>query len=320
MKPFLSSSHSLNPAVPLSLSALSDQYREHALTIRSIAEETLQTELIYLQRLFDFFGSPPLAKTLFAKLSLAAIHTFLTQYAKTHGPGSRRWMQWVLRSFLRFAYQSSYLKRDLSPLVPLVRTPRMAHLPRALPEECIRALDAGIQPNSPKGLRDAAIVSLLITYGVRGVQIRRLCLHHLDWEHSRIHFPAAKGGSPIAQHLTPKAGNRLAHYILHGRPSSSHPEVFLTQNPPFRPLTRASYLSDLIRKRIAELGLKLPPGVPAGAHSFRHAFASRMIGRVPFKDLVDMLGHRDPSSTLIYGKIDHAALQEAALPWPGGQP
>jgi hypothetical protein len=44
-----------------------------------------------------------------------------------------------------------------------------------------------------------------------------------------------------------------------------------------------------------------------------------MIGRVPFKDLVDMLGHRDPSSTLIYGKIDRAALTEAALPWPGGE-
>jgi site-specific recombinase XerD len=43
-----------------------------------------------------------------------------------------------------------------------------------------------------------------------------------------------------------------------------------------------------------------------------------MYGRVPFKDVVDMLGHRDPSTTLVYGKVDLAALRGAALPWPGG--
>ena len=231
MKPFLSSHHSPNPAVPLSLLELSDQYREHALTIRSVAEETLQKELIYLRRLFDSFDSPPMAATLFARIRPATIRTFLTQYAQEHGPGSRRWMQVVLRSFLRFAYQGSYLERDLSTLVPSVRTPKMARVPHALPEACIRALDAGIKLDNPTGVRDAAIICLLATYGVRGVQIRRLCLHHIDWENSRIHFPAAKGGSSIEQHLTPKAGNRLADYILHGRPHSSQPEIFLAANP-----------------------------------------------------------------------------------------
>lgn len=320
MKPFRSSPHSLTTAVPLSLPALSDQYREHALTIRSVADETLQTELIYVHRLFDHFGSPGMAATLLARIHPATIRTFLVEYAQTHGPGSRRWMQHVLRSFLRFAYQGSHLERDLSPLVPSVRTPRMARVPRALPDACIRALDAGIKPDGPAGVRDAAIVCLLATYGVRGVQIRRLGLHQLDWEHSRIQFPAAKGGRPIEQHLTPKAGNRIADYLLQGRPQSSHPELFLTLNPPFRPLPNASHLSAMIRQRMTELGIPLPPGVPAGSHGFRHAFATRMIGRVPFKDLVDMLGHRDPSTTLIYGKIDRAALTEAALPWPGGEP
>jgi hypothetical protein len=49
-----------------------------------------------------------------------------------------------------------------------------------------------------------------------------------------------------------------------------------------------------------------------------YAFASRLHGQVPFKDLVDMLGHRSPSTTLLYGKMDVATLKKAALPWPGG--
>jgi integrase len=67
-----------------------------------------------------------------------------------------------------------------------------------------------------------------------------------------------------------------------------------------------------------QAGVELPEGVPYGSHGFRHAFAVRLCGRVPFKDLIDMLGHRDPSTSLIYGKSDMATLALAALPWPGG--
>jgi integrase/recombinase XerD len=319
MNQFGSSHHSQCPAVPLSLPALREQYSDRACSIRAVVTETLKEELIYLQRLFDHFGSPDTAATLFARIRPATINAFLVEYARTHGLGSRRWMQFVLRSFLRFAYQYSHLKRDLSALVPSVRTPRMARLPRVLPDDCIAALDSGIKPDNPAGLRDSALVCLLATYGVRGIQIRRLCLQHVDWENGYIHFPAAKGGRPIQQYLTPKAGNRLTDYPIHGRPQSSRPEIFLTLREPFRPFLGASYFSAIIHRRMKELGVNVPAGVSAGTHGFRHAFASRMIGNVPFKNIVDMLGHRDPSSTLIYAKIDHSALSQAALPWPGGE-
>jgi integrase len=69
-----------------------------------------------------------------------------------------------------------------------------------------------------------------------------------------------------------------------------------------------------------QAGVKLPKGVAYGSHGFRHAFASRLYGQISFKDLVDLLGHRDPSTTLIYGKVAVAMLAKAALPWPGGMP
>ena len=242
----------------------------------------------------------------------------LIDYASKYGPGSRRCMQDTVRLFLRFAYHSGYVGRDLSALSPSVRAPHMGRVARPIPPACIETLQSSICGDTPAGFRDRAMVCLLSTYGVRGVQVRRLRLEEVDWPRERIYFPAVKRGRAVEQHLTANVGNRLAEYRRKGRPSSSHREVFLHTEEPFGPLAYPRTLSRILRRRIRQAGIKLPEGVSYGSHSFRHAFASRMYGYVPFKDVVDMLGHRDPCSTLIYGKVDLLVLRKAALPWPGG--
>ena len=300
------------------LSELCEQFRRHRLSVCCVEQDTAKEEILYLQRFFNYLGTSNAISNLFHNINPKNLSAFLIYYAKKYPPGSRRWMQMALRSFLRFAYCKLYLNEDLSTLVPAVRKPRMGHIPRALPASCIARLNEDIKPDSPCGRRDLAIVSLLSTYGVRGVQIRRLRLKHIDWSNNIINFPPAKGGKWISQELTPATGNRLSDYILHERPESEFPEVFLTVKPP-HPISSSSYLSSILRGRLEQLDVELPEGVSWGTHGFRHEFASRLVANVSFKELADMLGHRDPSSTLIYGKIDIKTLRKAALPWPGGE-
>lgn len=300
----------------MTLATLRERYRHYALTIRSVSAELVRKRFIYFGRLFEFLGRPQSAGELFSKLGPRTIAAFLIDYAPHHGPGSRQDMHAALRALLRFAYEEGFMAQDLSVLVPTVRNRASAQLPRALPESCIVALERSIERHSPEGRRDVAIVCLLSTYGVRGAQIRRLRLEHLDWENARIHFCACKGGRPIEQHLTAKAGNRLADYIANGRPQSSCREVFLEPSTATA-LADSQALSRIVHRRLQQAGVYVPAGVSRGTHGFRHAFATRMVGRVPFKDLADMLGHRSPSSTLVYSKVDVQALQQAALPWPG---
>jgi len=311
---FLSTTDTTTMALP----ALREQYSHYSLTIRNVCADTVKMRLISLDRLFDYLGPPQTAADLFAGLDPTTLTAFLLDYAARYGPGSRQNMHSAARGFLRFAYEEQFMTHDLSALVPTVRRHAMAELPKALPDACISALEDSIDRSCPAGRRDAAIVCLLSTYGVRGAQVRRLCLEHIDWHNERIHFPAAKRGRPIEQHLTDKAGNRLADYITNGRPQSPLPEVFLTLTTA-TPLADSTTLSKVIHRRLERAGLIVPEGVSRGTHGLRHAFAVRMTGKVPFKDVVDMLGHRDPSSTMIYAKADVQTLQEAALPWPGAR-
>jgi integrase len=305
-------------AAMMTLSALREQYRHHSLTIRNVCTDTVKARLICLDRLLDHFGPPKTVGEFFGGLDQRTLTDFLLDYAGRYGPGSRQNMHSTARGFLRFAYEERFMPNDLSTLVPTVRRCAMAALPKELPPSCVTAMEDSIDRSCPAGRRDSAIICLLSTYGVRGIQIRRLCLEHIDWQNGRIHFPAAKRGRPIEQHLTVKAGNRLADYITKGRPQSPLPEVFLTLTTADA-LRDSSCLSSMIRRRLRRAEATVPKGVSHGTHGLRHAFAVRMTGRVPFKDVVDMLGHRDPSSTLIYAKADVQTLQQAALPWPGVQ-
>jgi len=304
-------------SLPESFQLLREQFRKHALEVRQVTFETAYKQEAYLSRFLLHAGADCSPVELFNRRAPALIADFLSRYAESHGAGARRWMHLSLRMFLRFCCESGCLNRDLSALVPAVRMPKMSRVPRSMPDECIAALAGEIKGDSPADRRDAAIVSLLAVYGVRGVQIRRLRLDHVDWRNELIHFPAAKGGRPVNQHLTAEAGNRLSDYIMHARAESPHPEVFLTLTEPFHPLP-APCLSWILRRRIDRLETGPPEGVSRGTHGFRHAFAARMTGRVPFKDISDLMGHRNPDSTLTYSKVDDIALQQAALPWPGG--
>lgn len=300
---------------PESLSELLDQYQQYALRVRQVLLDTVLEQRTYLERLIAAAGAT-CSSGLLKWLSVSSIQHFVFSYAAEHGPGSCKWIQFSLRSFLRFCHLTRYTERDLSVAVPAARRRHLEHVPRALDAKSIVLLRQSIDGQSPADLRAAAVICLLVVYGVRGVQLRRLCLDHIDWSTRRIRFPAVKGGKHVDHYLTTEAGNRLLDYLRDARPRSTAPEVFLTLHAPGKPLRTASQLSGIVRHRLLRAGVDPPEGVSHGCYGLRHAFAGRLVGNIPFKHLADMLGHRDPSTTMIYSKIDFEALKQAALPWP----
>jgi integrase len=81
-------------------------------------------------------------------------------------------------------------------------------------------------------------------------------------------------------------------------------------------MTDSRNLSNITRRRFKQAGIKLSEGVSYGTHGFRHAFATRLVGHIPFLELSEMLGHSSPNSTFLYSKVAFSMLQEAVIPWP----
>ncbi len=304
------------PARPEWRSELLARYEDFCRRVRQLDAETVKHQRTYVVRFLEWLDAGSEAEFLL-RLTSRSLQRFQLEYAQDHGPGSRRWLQQSLRGLLRFLHLHGDLGPDLSGSVGTVHGTRLATMPKGIDPDSIRRLLASIDRGSVRGRRDFAILVLLSTYGVRGGQLRRLRLRDIDWQQNRIHFPALKRGKPVDQFLTPAAGNSLLAYIHDGRPTgTSRPEAFLSLAPPFRPYRRAASFSEIVDRCLRQAGIVQPPGVSHGTHSFRHAFAMRLAGRVPFKHLVDLLGHRDPASTWIYAKVDFPALAETAQPWP----
>lgn len=303
--------------VPGSWTDLLADYERFAARYHDLVPETVKKYKTHISHFCSAFGASCPAE-LFASLSPASLQRFLFQYAKDHGPGSRRSMQTSLRAFLRFCHHRRYLPTDLSAAVPGTHCRRLASVPKAVNETAAEQLLDAIDVSRPLGMRDHAIVEILHTDGVRGIHVRQLRLPDIHWRESRIDFASTKRGKPIAQYLTPEVANSLWRYIQLGRPRDT-PEthVFLTNTQPPHPFYSASGLSGVIARHWRQTDIRLPDGLSRGTHPFRHRFARRMVDHeIPFKVIGDLLGHRDPNSTFIYSKVDLQALRQAALDWP----
>lgn len=220
-----------------------------------------------------------------------------------------------VRSFLRYLHWAGIVHEDDGQQVP--RTPcwRMAHLPDRLAwDDVSRVVDA-IDATGPVGKRDRALLLLLATTGMRSQEVRLLELGDVRWRAGEILVRRTKTRRERVVPLLDEAGQVLAEYVLHGRPRTPAPQVFLCHRPPVRPLSGSGSLAAIVRRRMARCGLRPSR---AGAHLLRHSLATRMVeqGR-PIKEIADLLGHQSIDTTAIYVKVALPQLSVVALPFPG---
>jgi site-specific recombinase XerD len=182
-------------------------------------------------------------------------------------------------------------------------------VPKGLKREDVLRLLASVQGDRPVDKRDRAILMLLVTYGLRAGEVAGLRLDDLDWENEIIRVRCPKPGRTHVWPLSPDIGNAILRYIRDARPTVLGRSLFFTSHAPIRPLGGKN-LGQIVRDRLTSIGVV---SGRRGTHALRHAAAQHLLDQgMSMKVIGDFLGHRNPSSTAIYAKVNLAALREVA--------
>jgi site-specific recombinase XerD len=173
----------------------------------------------------------------------------------------------------------------------------------------VQRLLGGVEGESAYALRARAVLLLFTIYGLRSGEVSRLQLDDIDWRNETFVVGHSKRGGSQRYPLQHEVGEAILAYLQKARPQSSCRNLFLTLNPPYRPVGTAA-LWDITSRRIREAGIRCRRH---GPHSLRHACATHLLEQgATLKEIGDLLGHRDAASTGIYTKVHLTALRRVA--------
>lgn len=243
-------------------------------------------------------------------LSPAVLTTFITQSGRELGKLSIRVQCSHLRIFVGYLYRERQLDRDLRLAIEAPPTYRLAALPRAISWNEVQRLLEVVDRRTPIGRRDYAILLLLTTYGLRAREVAALTLDDIDWKRERFRVPQRKAGHSTAYPLSPGVGEALVAYLRQGRPETSERAVFFQTKAPYHPIKPIA-ISQRSKFYLHKAGIEVPR---PGSHTLRHTCVQRLVDTdFDLKTIGDYVGHRSPSSTMIYTKVAVEALREVAL-------
>lgn len=167
------------------------------------------------------------------------------------------------------------------------------------PGEVERLLFAPRNKQTPKHLRDSALLGVLYSTGMRVTEIVSIKLEELDLKNSLLRCINSDGQMRELP-LDLETHKLLEKYLDRGRPglsrNSDQDSLFLNHRG--QQLTRQG-LWLIIKAYAQEAGLE----TPVTPHTLRHSFASHKIGSgTNLQEVQQLLGHANISTTQIYAQ------------------
>jgi len=215
----------------------------------------------------------------------------------------------TLRTFFGYAEKRGWCSYGLRGTIRGVRVPRIAENLIGPPWEDVRRAIAAIGDTKPADLRAKAMFLLFSIYGLRSAEVRSLVLDDIDWLKESLTVRRAKRGKTQQFPLQHEVGEAIAVYLERARPRCACRALFVTLNPPYRPVSGQS-MSPIVNPRMKRAGMLLQQ---YGPHMLRRACATELLRTgSSLKDIADFLGHSDLRSVGSYAKFDSGSLRDVA--------
>lgn len=235
----------------------------------------------------------------------------IVDYLKTTKQNRQRAVLCGLRLYFTFIE-----REDLFAVINGIHAYRSKRIIPVLTEDEMSKLKETIESGDVSN-RDAAIILLGLSTGIRAIDLINLRLSNIDWNSETISFKQSKTGNLVCIPLTVTVGNAIARYLYEDRPSANNDYLFVRDLAPFEPLSGHSSCYVIVKNAFKKAGIS-KDGRIFGMHMLRHNAASVMVrNEVPVSTVAAVLGHSSIDTTDIYITTDEAKLRECILPMTG---
>ena len=209
-----------------------------------------------------------------------------------------------IKTFYHFLMQEGIVTKDLSEKLKAPKIEKK--MPEIMtPDEVVKLLEQP-QGNSPKEIRDKAMLELLYATGIRVTELISLKTSDVNMQ---MDFIICKEGNK--ERVIPFGGaakTALKKYLSSTRETmiKDKKSNILFANCSGQPMSRQGFwkLIKYYAKR-ADIKADITP------HTLRHSFAAHLVENgADLKSVQEMLGHSDISTTQIYANLNHNHIRE----------
>lgn len=286
-----------------------ETFREWLLQHRGLALVTVERHDHLITRMLPALGSDA------GQYTAATVRTVILEQIRGCRPAYAKTIVAALRIYLRFLATTGACRAGLDHALPTVAEWKLSSLPKYLDSGQVARLMDSCRKDGPMSLRDRAIILLLFRLGLRAGDIAGMRPADIDWRAATL-LVRGKGRRDVHLPLPQDAGDAVLDYLEGARPQVSIDRVFLCGNAPFRSLGSTA-VSNIVQAALRRAGIENPPS--RGANLIRHTAATTMLrAGATLDEIGAILRHKSPNTTAHYAKVDVAALQQIAQPWPNG--
>lgn len=283
-----------------------EDYNEYLLLERNLSPNTIQSYGHDVKHLIDF--SDMVGKR-YLDLTYEDLEHLLANLVDL-GLGNKSLRRTIsgLKSFYRFLELEELVTDNPTELLDGPRVSR--DLPEVLTVEEIDALIAAIDLSTPHGVRNAAIIELLYSCGLRVSEACEMTFSSLFVEERYIRV-VGKGSKERLVPMSESVAERIYEYLpirqsITPKPAYLH-HLFLSR-------VKTAISRQMVFMVIKDLAKQIDLQKEISPHTLRHSFATHLLeGGAHLQAIRDMLGHADISTTEIYTHIDRNSLREEIL-------
>lgn len=223
----------------------------------------------------------------------------------------------VLRLFFRYLEKQDAIL--LNPCEGLVMPRIGERLPKQiLSMEEVKRMFAVVDTQTPKGIRDRALLEVFYSTGIRLEEMVSLTVHDVDFRQGFLRVNHGKGGKDRIVPLGRKACAYVKEYLKKVRYEWTQADreeraLWLNSHAPFRAMGKMA-----VTVMLKGYGLRAGLDQSVSPHVWRHTCATHlMLNGANIVYVQKLLGHRCLGTTQIYAR---ASIADVVQAWRRGHP